>query len=157
MCAEMTAVNVQTAAKLYTITGVGYAPAGTITQTVTAPAALAGAQDHQAAAVAAATAAMASAGPASAAAGPEQQQELGEAELALLRQMLEGAVLCNDSHLSVLQDEATGGHRWLVAWASTGQQAFAWKTCVMLDAVQQKQTYRGMHVGGCGASACVPD
>jgi hypothetical protein len=110
----MTAVNVQTAAKLYTITGVGYAPAGTITQTITTPAAPAVPQDPQSAAVAAATAAMASAGPASAAVGLEQ--ELGQAELALLREMLEGAVLCNDSELSVVQDEGSGA-RVCGGWA----------------------------------------
>lgn len=112
----MTAVNVQTAAKLYTITGVGYAPAGTITKTITTPAAPAVPQDPQSAAVAAATAAMASAGPASAAVGLEQQQELGQAELALLREMLEGAVLCNDSELSVVQDEGSGA-RVCGGWA----------------------------------------
>lgn len=111
--AEMTAVNIQTAAKLYTVTGVGYAPAGTITLTVPAPAPAAspaaGAQGPQSAAVAAATAAMAAVGPASAAGGAEVQQELSEAELAALRVMLEGAVLCNDSQLSLVTVEATGG------------------------------------------------
>lgn len=58
--------------------------------------------------MAAATAAMAAKGPASAAAAPGVQQELGEGEMAALRALLEGAVLCNDSHLNVVQDEATG-------------------------------------------------
>jgi hypothetical protein len=109
----MTAVNVQTASSLYSITGVGYAPAGSITRTVAgapAPAAPpAGADGSTAAAVAAATAAMAAKGPASAAAGPGGQQELSEGELAALKLLLEGAVLCNDSNLNVVTDEATGG------------------------------------------------
>lgn len=109
----MTAVNVQTASALYSVTGVGYAPAGSITRTAAAAPAQAappaGADDPAAAAVAAATAEMAAKGPASAAAGPSVQQELSEGELAALRLLLEGAVLCNDSHLNVATDEATGG------------------------------------------------
>lgn len=108
----MTAVHIQTASKLYTITGVGYAPNGVITAATAGPAATApppvGADaDPKAAAVAAATAAMA-AESASGQAGPEVQVELGDAELAALRGLLEGAVLCNDSALNVVQDEATG-------------------------------------------------
>lgn len=109
----MTAVNIQTATTLYTVSGVGYAPAGSITRTTVAAAAPAAAPSGQdaasAAAVTAATAAMAAKGPASAAAGGvQQQEELSEGELAALRVLLEGAVLCNDSHVNVEQDEATG-------------------------------------------------
>jgi hypothetical protein len=59
---------------------------------------------------------MAAKGPASAAAGTGEQQELRDGELAALKLLLEGAVLCNDSHLSVVTDEATGG---LVRWNGT--------------------------------------
>jgi hypothetical protein len=118
----MTAVHIQTASKLYTITGVGYGPTGVITAAAAAAPATAVAPppppsqaqagtdaDPHAAAVAAATAAMAAAGPGpAAAAGPVVQVELGDAELASLRELLEGAVLCNDSALNVVQDEATG-------------------------------------------------
>jgi len=107
--AEMTAVHVQTASKLYNISGVGYGPSGTITQAVPAAAPAGDSQDPKAAAVAAATAAMAAARPA--AATPAEfmvQQPLSEAELGALRVLLEGAVLCNDSVLNTVQDEATG-------------------------------------------------
>jgi hypothetical protein len=61
--------------------------------------------------VAAATEAMAAKGPASAVhpkPGPTEQVELSEGELTALRALLEGAVLCNDSQLTVAQDEASG-------------------------------------------------
>jgi hypothetical protein len=64
--------------------------------------------DAHAAAVVAATVAMAAVGPPAAAAGPDVQVELSDGELATLRGLLEGAVLCNDSELSVVQEEATG-------------------------------------------------
>lgn len=104
--AEMTAVYIQTASALYSVSGVGYGPTGSITRTVTAaaapPPAAAGSQDPKAAAVAAATAAMTAKGPASAAQGPVEQAELSEGELAL-RALLEGSVLCNDLQLSRLR------------------------------------------------------
>lgn len=112
--AEMTAVYIQTASTLYSVSGVGYGPTGSITRTVAAaaapppPPAAAGSQDPKAAAVAAATAAMAAKGPASAVQSPVEHVELSEGELTALRALLEGAVLCNDSQLSTAQDEATG-------------------------------------------------
>jgi hypothetical protein len=108
----MTAVHIQTASKLYTVTGVGYAPAGMIkapaAAAVTTTAAAQPPPPSQAGidtdpTAAAATASMAAPGP-----GLVVQVELGDAELAALKELLEGAVLCNDSALNVVQDEATG-------------------------------------------------
>lgn len=107
--AEMTAVHVQTASKLYNISGVGYGPSGTMTQAVPTAAPAGDSQDPKKAAVAAATAAMAAARPAAATPAESMvQQPLSEAELGALRVLLEGAVLCNDSVLNTVQDEATG-------------------------------------------------
>jgi hypothetical protein len=73
---EMTAVRMRTAAALYHIGGVGYAPVGEFTV----------AND----------------------AGDGPGAALSEAQLGAVRAIMEGAVLCNDSALTVAKDEATG-------------------------------------------------
>ncbi|KAI8462702.1 MAG: cation transporting ATPase [Monoraphidium minutum] len=88
---EMTVVKVRTAASLFSVTGVGYAPVGSFSLDTPGDAA-----------AAAAAAADAGAADAPAAGGAP----LGDAAAAALRALLEGAALCNDSTLSKATDEA---------------------------------------------------
>lgn len=124
---EMTVVKVRTASSLFSVTGVGYAPEGSFHTTsfasdtpAASPAYPLGAPENNSSCAPAAnngTAATAANGAATAGAAAgataapgtvEVAVPLDSARLAALQRLFEGAVLCNDSALSKVKDEATG-------------------------------------------------